>query len=72
MGTVSQQLAGEPLAQQVVKALQIFSFISDSQTMASKRRRGRGFSGINMWDLSTIDIHPCRCLFSFFFVQSVI
>ncbi len=68
MGTVSQQLAGEPLAQQVVKALQIFSFISDLQRTASKRRRGRGFSGINTWDLSTIDIHPCQRLSS----QSVI
>ena len=62
VGSVSQQLADEPSAQQVVKALQIFSFIPDSQRAASKRCGGGGFGGINMWDLSTIDIHMCQCL----------
>jgi len=55
--SVSQQLAGEPLAQQVVKALQIVSFISDLHMVASERR------GVIMWDLPTVDtLSPCQRL----------
>lgn len=42
VGSVSQQLAGEPLAQRVAKALQIFSFIPNSQARRLQRDADAG------------------------------